>query len=196
MPRDSSTGGGIIGGNVSLNLRLDDNLEDIVILAQSLDFAQLFNYAIVDDDGSYKISNLPFGNYKVIGQKIGYEDAVSNNSLNINSVDTIITGVNLTFNTTSIQEVNAAPEKFELFQNYPNPFNPSTTIGFNLSEVADIQLTVTNVLGEEIAVLYEGFLAQGKYKITYNASSLSSGAYFIKLKTNNHFAVKKILLLK
>jgi len=92
-------------------------------------------------------------------------------------------------------EVNG-PLTFNLEQNYPNPFNPSTNIKYNIPESGIVKLAVYNTLGEEVAVLVDGMVQAGFYEVTFDASSLPSGAYFYRLQTDNLNQVKKMLLMK
>lgn len=92
-------------------------------------------------------------------------------------------------------EVNG-PLSFALEQNYPNPFNPSTNIKFSVPESGDIKLAVYNVVGEEVAVLVNGFTEAGFYNVTFNASSLPSGVYLYKLQSANSVETRKMMLLK
>jgi len=96
-------------------------------------------------------------------------------------------------------EVNAevtSPAQFELAQNYPNPFNPSTTIRFALSESGNIKLTVYNLVGEQVAVLIDGFKEKGVHTINFNASELNSGVYVYKIETNGFVQSRKMIFLK
>jgi len=90
----------------------------------------------------------------------------------------------------------SAPLTFNLSQNYPNPFNPATNIVFDVPEAGQVNLTIYNVLGEEAAVLVNGEVTAGRHQVTFNASSLPSGAYFYKLQQNNSVLINKMLLLK
>ena len=92
-------------------------------------------------------------------------------------------------------EVNG-PLTFHLEQNYPNPFNPSTNIKYNIPESGIVKLAVYNTLGEEVAVLVDGMVQAGFYEVTFDASSLPSGAYFYRLQSDNLNQVKKMLLMK
>jgi len=89
-----------------------------------------------------------------------------------------------------------APLTFDLAQNYPNPFNPSTSIKYSVPESGNIRLSVFNIVGEEVAVLAEGFTQAGIYEVTFDASNLSTGVYLYKLQSANSVQTKKMMLLK
>lgn len=88
------------------------------------------------------------------------------------------------------------PEKFSLYQNFPNPFNPVTNIKFELAQKEFVTLSILNVLGQEVEVLYKGVLTSGTHNYRWDANTMTSGVYFYKLKTENQTEVKKMLLLK
>ena len=87
-------------------------------------------------------------------------------------------------------------ESFVLSQNYPNPFNPITKINFQFPEVSFVTLKVYDVLGNEIETLVKEEIRAGSYEIEFNASNLSSGIYFYKLRAGDFVETKKMLLLK
>jgi len=91
---------------------------------------------------------------------------------------------------------NMLPEKYILEQNYPNPFNPNTTIEFAVPKQTKVNLTVYNMLGEKIIELKNDNFNAGYYKINFDASNLSSGIYFCRMKTGDFISTKKMLLLK
>ena len=89
-------------------------------------------------------------------------------------------------------EIGLAEKRFELESNYPNPFNPSTTIRFTLAEDARTRLRVFNVLGEEVATLFDAVAQAGRiHEVKFDASSLPSGVYFSTLESGNQRVVKK-----
>ncbi len=97
---------------------------------------------------------------------------------------------------TSVQEDQDIETGFELYQNYPNPFNPSTVIKFSIPQDSNTNLKIYNSLGEEILTLVDSFLQMGFHEYTFNATGLSSGIYYYKLKTDKGVRVKKMQLLK
>ncbi len=89
-----------------------------------------------------------------------------------------------------------APATYALSQNYPNPFNPSTTIAYDIAKSGITTLKVYNLLGQEVASLVDGYVPAGNYKVTFDASRLSSGVYFYTLHSGNYVMSKKLMLLK
>ncbi len=88
------------------------------------------------------------------------------------------------------------PASYSLMQNYPNPFNPVTNISFNIPVSAMTKLTVYNTAGKEISQLVNGELKAGVYRVSYDAGSLPSGAYFYKLESGRFKETKKMILVK
>ncbi len=195
MLRDSSLGGGNAVGTVSINT-IGDTISDVIIYAQPVNNDSLaFNYAFTSHDGNFNVPFLPYGEYRLIAQKIGYYDGYSINFI-VDSVNTVIKNLNITLYPNSAVDDPFIPGNHILLYNYPNPFNPSTTIEFNLPFSSDVQLKVYNILGEEIKILLNDHMSSGLHKYDFNAGDLNSGVYFVTLTTRETLNVRKILLLK
>ena len=85
---------------------------------------------------------------------------------------------------------------YKLSQNYPNPFNPTTYIHFSIPKDGNTSLKFFDVLGNEVANYYDGFLKAGTYNAEFNGSTLSSGVYFYTLKAGDFVETKKMVLMK
>lgn len=97
----------------------------------------------------------------------------------------------------SVLEQGNAPLRFDLTQNYPNPFNPSTTIKFSVDVSAVTTLRIFNILGEEVAILFNGIAEPGKYYLaTFDATHFSSGMYIYRLDNGKKTETKRMLLMK
>lgn len=95
--------------------------------------------------------------------------------------------------------VEAAPEipnQFVLDQNYPNPFNPTTVIRYGLPQKSTVTLVVYNILGEVVTELVNGEMEAGYHNVSFNASGLSSGVYFYKIRAGDFLETKKLLLVR
>jgi N-acetylneuraminic acid mutarotase len=84
---------------------------------------------------------------------------------------------------TSVVERNGAspPVGYSLNQNYPNPFNPTTGIGFRVSGVSEVKITVYDVLGRAVAVLVNEEKAPGSYEVKFDGSGVAGGVYLYRL---------------
>ena len=70
---------------------------------------------------------------------------------------------------------------FTLLPNYPNPFSGSTTIDIQVDHPTNVEITVFNMLGQEVAVLVNKFHAPGAYSYVFNAAALPHGHYLCRL---------------
>jgi photosystem II stability/assembly factor-like uncharacterized protein len=118
-------------------------------------------------------------------------------------VGTIVKMTGLTVGTPNNQ--NSLPETYKLSQNYPNPFNPVTKIEFDVpasnstlsgAKGLHVKLTVTDILGKQVAVLVNENKPAGNYSVNFDASNIPSGVYFYKLESGDFTAVKKMVVMK
>ena len=128
-------------------------------------------------------------------QSYVYTDATAENGINYYRLKQI--DYNGTYEYSDEVEVDVnGPLTFDLAQNYPNPFNPTTNIKYSVSETGNIKLSVYNTVGEEVAILVDGFSESGFFEVSFNASGLPSGVYLYKLQSSNSVQMKKMVLLK
>jgi hypothetical protein len=88
------------------------------------------------------------------------------------------------------------PTKPHLLNNFPNPFNPTTAIGYRLSAVSDVKLSIYNLLGQKVVMLVNGKQAAGSYKIEWDGSGFASGIYYYRIEIGKFQDMKKMVLLK
>jgi hypothetical protein len=96
----------------------------------------------------------------------------------------------------SVNNNKTFPIEFKLDQNYPNPFNPSTNISFSLPVGSNIKIAVYNTIGQEIAVLREGFLPAGYHEVSFKGNNLPTGIYVYRLIMPGQILSKKMVLNK
>ena len=85
---------------------------------------------------------------------------------------------------------------FRISKAYPNPFNPTTTMTLIMPVPGDITVEVYNLLGQAVTTLASGYRKANAYNLTWDASSYSSGVYFITLSASDTRLTQKVLLLK
>ncbi len=87
-------------------------------------------------------------------------------------------------------------EYFDLVQNYPNPFNPNTTISVEIIRSADYQIMVYDIVGNKVKEIHEGRLERGLHKFEFDGANLTSGIYFLEVKSPFQSRVIKMILAK
>jgi hypothetical protein len=194
--RDSSYGAGSIAGSINIQTEgAQSDFEGITLLARSIDNGALYSYNFGKEDGAYRVSNLPYGTYELIGQKIGLENAISE-IVTIDPFNNQINNIIITFLTTDVNDELPLPDNIVLHQNYPNPFNPTTTISFYIPQEDFVELKISNILGETVTVLIKNNLSAGNYNAQFDASNFASGIYFYTLRAGKFIQTNKMLLLK
>ena len=93
-----------------------------------------------------------------------------------------------------------------LLANYPNPFNPETWIPYQLSEVADVSVSIYAVDGRLVRRLDLGHQSAGVYQSRSRAAywdgrnafgeRVASGLYFYTLTAGDFTATRKMLIRK
>jgi hypothetical protein len=91
---------------------------------------------------------------------------------------------------------NDIPESAKLNPNYPNPFNPQTTIPYEVTEDAQVKLTVWNMIGQKVATLVDGVVEAGSHQETWNAASMPSGIYIARFEVGSKVFTRKMTLIK
>jgi hypothetical protein len=93
------------------------------------------------------------------------------------------------------------PAETKLLGNYPNPFNPSTTIRYALNVDSPVSVKVFNMLGQEVATLFDGVQKAGEQSVVWHGrnsagQSVASGLYFYKLQVGNKVLTEKMMFMK
>ena len=81
-------------------------------------------------------------------------------------------------------------------QNFPNPFNPITTIEYSIAEAGMTEIEIMDMLGRKLKTFVSEFKHGGKYQVSFDASTFSSGVYFYRIKSGEFVQIRKMVLLK
>ncbi|MCB2212458.1 T9SS type A sorting domain-containing protein [bacterium] len=81
----------------------------------------------------------------------------------------------------SVSETSRNPvaRQFSLAPVFPNPFNASAMVTVTLPAPGDLNVSLFNVLGQEVITLAHGPHAPGTHTLTVDGSTLASGIYFV-----------------
>ena len=90
----------------------------------------------------------------------------------------------------------AVPESVRLLTNYPNPFRDRTMIDFELERGQSVRIDVFDVAGKNVATLVNRPLQPGRHQIPFEAGSLPSGTYFMRLTTEKDVQTRSLSLVR
>jgi hypothetical protein len=103
--------------------------------------------------------------------------------------------------TTGVDDNSTLPNNMSLAQNYPNPFNAETIIKFDLNQPGHVELSICNLLGQEVYNWSSDFDKTGSASILWNGKStggidMPSGVYFYQLRTSEGKLTRQMTLLR
>jgi len=93
------------------------------------------------------------------------------------------------------------PLKCYLYQNFPNPFNSNTQIRYDLAIPVRVQISIYNLLGEEINRIVDQYQSAGSYIFYWNGKDnlgrlLPSGIYICQMKSNKFIEMRKMVMTR
>ena len=84
----------------------------------------------------------------------------------------------------------------ELYQNTPNPFSDKTMLNFTLAQTGHVKLTVTDALGNIVAVITDGLMKAGKHELPFTTEKLTSGRYLCRLEADGKIYMQRMIIMK
>jgi len=163
----------------------------------------------IDADGSIFVGwdNEGIAQWNPVSQELGFfNDGLPNLRINkittypdidcINIVACTDSGAYLLTNYPVGLEEDKPGHQYYSLNNYPNPFDHTTTIVFSVDETCSAALKVYNMLGNELATLFNGMAEAGQeYKFVFSGDDLSEGMYYYQLKSGAEVNTMKKMVL-
>jgi len=79
---------------------------------------------------------------------------------------------------------------------YPNPATDMINLKYSVSRNTNVSIKVMDVLGNDIAVIFQQRVDLGEQKFTYSINNkLSRGFYFVKIVAGTESVIKRISIL-
>lgn len=78
---------------------------------------------------------------------------------------------------------------------FPNPFNDITNIKLDLDSPQDVTIQVTDAMGKVVATRFYGTV-YGNQVFQFDGSNLTSGVYYIRIKSGDKFATKRVSIAR
>jgi hypothetical protein len=77
---------------------------------------------------------------------------------------------------------------------YPNPATGYTNVAFNTKKAANVTVTLTNLVGQEVAFVNAGKLAAGVNEVKLDLNNLKAGVYFVSVTVDGVSSTKKLTI--
>lgn len=100
-----------------------------------------------------------------------------------------------------LADIESLPTVFTLNPAYPNPFNPSTAIRYGIPNTKKVTISIYDLRGRLLSILFKAEQPVGWYEITWNGllnngSLAPAGMYFYKIIAGDEIKTSKISLVK
>lgn len=114
----------------------------------------------------------------------GDEDAFGSNDIVYLRVDTLgIASVGITEATKNVSNISV----------YPNPANDYVQVGFETNNAGNIVISLSNLVGQNIAVFANTLTNAGYNNVTLDISALQKGIYFLNINDNGNVKTQKFI---
>jgi hypothetical protein len=90
----------------------------------------------------------------------------------------------------------SVPDEFALSNSYPNPVSGQATIEYAVPEQSDVTVEVYDVLGRRVATLANGEKKAGEHSVRLDASDLSSGTYFYRMRAEDFTQTRRLVVVR
>ena len=93
------------------------------------------------------------------------------------------------------------PHQLTVSECYPNPFNPSTSVRYNVPQETDLRISIYDLRGRTLRVLYDGVCSAGEHVIMWDGrdrlgTSVPSGVYLLEIRSTSGRKLKKLVKLQ
>ena len=79
---------------------------------------------------------------------------------------------------------------------YPNPFSSKLTVEYNLTQADHVKIDVLDVVGNNVATLFNNELEAGTYKTSFEPGNINNGIYLIRVQIGEQVQTQKAILYK
>lgn len=85
---------------------------------------------------------------------------------------------------------------FAINRIYPNPANESSRIEFSTTGAGNLEIFVTDLLGNRVLDVFSGLTAEGVHSFDLNTSKLMNGSYYVTISTGNKTVTEILTVVK
>lgn len=98
--------------------------------------------------------------------------------------------------TSVANEPTVIPQPARLHTPHPNPAQDRATVSFDVDDPGPVRIEVLDVLGRRVALLADGPVRAGEHSLTWEADTLPSGVYFVRLTAGDAVQTQRLTLVR
>ncbi|HOV92272.1 MAG TPA: T9SS type A sorting domain-containing protein [Candidatus Kapabacteria bacterium] len=95
-----------------------------------------------------------------------------------------------------VDDYPIAQSETNLNRVYPNPAQNSASLDYSIKGVANIDISIYDLLGKKLQNVFSGVQSEGVYSYNIDTKDLQSGTYYITLKSGNKSTTKMLSIIK
>lgn len=157
-------------------------MSNITIFLYDVSLKKILNFTLTDNMGNFYFKNLPYGDYRLLGEKAGLE-SVSSYVINLNNENRSETDVVLQINGEKIDFANNQQNNSNKTNVYPNPVNDILHISYNSSQI-DVIVEICDLSGKVVLVT-KTQTSKNNQIINVNVSLLKKGLFTGRIISDN-----------
>jgi hypothetical protein len=161
-----------------------DNLTSRVFMLPVVD-GNCYRMEILDTEGDGICCAYGAGSLSVT---LGSNTLLSNASFGVSAASK--------FNYSRVVGITRAEEAANNVRLYPNPTSSNLTIEFDLAQEADMNIEITNTLGQVVGKIANGNTAAGFHSLQVSTANLSSGTYFVRFLDGNKATAQRFTVIR
>lgn len=108
----------------------------------------------------------------------------------------MVYGISNRFELAGSSSVEDIPEGYSIGQAYPNPADKSFEIKLTLGNAEMIDIDIYDISGNKVADLKPALYSEGDNVISIESSGISSGSYYIYIKSENMEAIREVKIVR
>jgi hypothetical protein len=90
----------------------------------------------------------------------------------------------------------SSPSEAKLLGTFPNPTRQQATVRFAVADRSKVTLRLYDVLGRQVETLRQAQMEAGRKQIRFDVSDLSSGTYYLRLRSGNTTKTEKLSVVR
>ena len=186
-----------------LNARAGESWDVLPGFPTSLDSVGLFETFNSNRNAIYfGVFNGFFVHQEVLAESLGFVARFGQGEVSTTVLQGAIIDGRVFGNVTKVPERHPISQpRMRLYQCYPNPFNSNTVIQFETSKLEKIDLSIYNMKGEKVNLLFQKAISPGQYKVVWDGknsqgSIVSTGVYVVRMTSQSglHFSTRVVFV--